>query len=923
MFFFLILGVREDGLDDKFACSNCRLTFESTSELFHHYKQCLNQRNDDIEDDVDETAVNLRSANLLGVSKKSQSKNQDFVNNNQASDSEEDSRYGSREGSVEKNDRDNKMQHVLDQVKSNVENNANALLHLAAANQLPPHLLQFLPGLQPNGNLELLAIQNTKAAVSQYAAEHPSATMQDLENVQKHLLLQQRQLVQIHLIQRLSQLQNGRQNSSSPSPGRGSPHSPEEEEPRNDESSPFSSKEPPTIKNLPPTALNPITSTAATSESMLSSVIIPPSSPPETEVNTLDLLQKSTQQVLSRASHGLLANNLVDDFYDKGNGEGGGKSDDPALKHRCRFCGKVFGSDSALQIHIRSHTGERPYKCNICGNRFTTKGNLKVHFQRHASKYPNVPMNPNPIPEHEDKYFPPLMTEEEQQQEKQGISPAISNRIPSFPKSLPLDFMVPHLPPFPSSDRLPINSDKVISSNGIYPKPLDLHSPSKPQDVPENLSKEKSLSPERSPSPMDSNTNDKDIDDEDEDDDDDSDAAIQPNSAAYQDYLREERLNTQERLALQQNRMLRGDDHGSDVDEKNEYNDIDDDSQDQPENLSMKSPRSSESGANTPVSMPLHPFLPPGLANMCPPEGVNIPFSMPLMVRPNFDPSKEPIIYSSMLPRPGSTDNSWENLIEVTKTSETAKLQLLVDNIEHKLSDPNECIICHRVLSCKSALQMHYRTHTGERPFKCKICSRAFTTKGNLKTHMGVHRIKPPMRVLHQCPVCHKRFSNSLVLQQHIRLHTGEPTDLTPEQITAAEIREPVHPLSMFPQFFPPGLPVLGAQVSPLIPNVPPPTSSKASVLHCVERMLHEPNESKEKEDKKDIKDEHKAKFEDKGTSCIGTPTTASPDLRHRPLISPNNLKQEEPISPTKSAEIKERPRTHPIISVKQETQGK
>lgn len=59
-------------------------------------------------------------------------------------------------------------------------------------------------------------------------------------------------------------------------------------------------------------------------------------------------------------------------------------------RHRCRFCGKVFGSDSALQIHIRSHTGERPFKCNVCGNRFSTKGNLKVHFQRHKAKYPHV-----------------------------------------------------------------------------------------------------------------------------------------------------------------------------------------------------------------------------------------------------------------------------------------------------------------------------------------------------------------------------------------------------------------------------------------------------------------------------------------------------------------------------------------------------
>lgn len=33
-------------------------------------------------------------------------------------------------------------------------------------------------------------------------------------------------------------------------------------------------------------------------------------------------------------------------------------SDDPFFKHKCRLCGKVFGSDSALQIHVRSHTGK-------------------------------------------------------------------------------------------------------------------------------------------------------------------------------------------------------------------------------------------------------------------------------------------------------------------------------------------------------------------------------------------------------------------------------------------------------------------------------------------------------------------------------------------------------------------------------------
>lgn len=80
------------------------------------------------------------------------------------------------------------------------------------------------------------------------------------------------------------------------------------------------------------------------------------------------------------------------------------------------------------------------------------------------------------------------------------------------------------------------------------------------------------------------------------------------------------------------------------------------------------------------------------------------------------------------------------------------------------------CSYCSKRFRCFSQLEVHQRSHTGEKPYRCTLCGKRYAQKGHLYTHQRTHTGEKPYR----CLLCGKGFIQKCTLDMHLRSHTGE-----------------------------------------------------------------------------------------------------------------------------------------------------
>ncbi|XP_044726763.1 zinc finger protein 595-like [Chrysoperla carnea] len=110
-------------------------------------------------------------------------------------------------------------------------------------------------------------------------------------------------------------------------------------------------------------------------------------------------------------------------------------------------------------------------------------------------------------------------------------------------------------------------------------------------------------------------------------------------------------------------------------------------------------------------------------------------------------------------------------------TSYSLKIHMLIHTERHKREKHNGeklfikvCTICGKQCYSTTSFLYHMRSHNDENPYKCEICNKVF----KIISHLNAHRQSHSGVKSHLCEHCNKSFLTSYALKKHSVIHTGE-----------------------------------------------------------------------------------------------------------------------------------------------------
>ncbi|XP_068070484.1 uncharacterized protein sall2 isoform X2 [Danio rerio] len=477
------------------------------------------------------------------------------------------------------------------------------------------------------------------------------------------------------------------------------------------------------------------------------------------------------------------------------------------MQHACRFCRKLFSSDSSLQIHLRSHTGERPYQCPVCFSRFTTRGNLKVHFLRHREQNPELSFSLFPC----SLFASVTGGSMGGSAQTQTVTSTNTNTTQRHQKQQDDDLCVDSLEGATASTRATASS---------LPPSIDLALLTTAHSL---LQLNRAAAAAAAAAASTSTT---------------SSITSSSSSSLASTLLSSPASSTSSIAGVYKGvKQQRFDENTPPIPTLLPHT-----AYSQLANLPKIFFPASSSHHHLGHGF-LRPTSPAGSFLPSPQHHITFPFTSsstaPSISTPTSDTSKLQRLVEKLEKEPHGQTN-WESSIGETSTSGNSVSGTLTYSSSGLMSTstystnvvtslpsstvqipsslfskespymglmnsagtlaPNQCSVCLRVLSCPRALRLHQATHLGERPFPCKLCGRSFSTKGSLRAHLATHRARPPnSRAQNSCPLCQRKFTNALVLQHHIRMHLGG--QLPPEHMpdTSTECDSQSHSQSIEP----------------------------------------------------------------------------------------------------------------------------